>query len=101
MEKEEHGKRLAAAMAAKRYDRSVVATATNRDVRTVTNWTRGKTMPSTAERIVLRKILGDYDNPGDPVEVAVRASQLDEWRQDAVLSFYKRNLHEQRGEKSA
>ena len=98
MDKEEHGKRLAAAMAARRMGRAVIADATNKDVRTVTNWTRGKTMPSDAERHILRRLLGDYDNPGDPVEVAVRSSELHEWRQDAVLSTYKRNLHEQRGE---
>lgn len=95
MNKEDHGKRLAAAMAAKRFGREVVADATDRDVRTVTNWTRGKTMPSEAERIILRSLLGDYDSPGDPVEVAIRGSQLQDWRQDAVVSFYKRNLFEQ------
>lgn len=101
MEKQEHGKRLAAAMAAKRYDRKVIADAVNRDVRTVTNWTSGKTMPSAAERHVLRKLLGDYDNPGDPVEVALAGSELVEWRQDAVRSVYKRHLHEQRAEEIA
>lgn len=101
MDKQEHGKRLAAAMAAKRFDRQVIADATQRDKRTVTNWTSGKTMPSTSERIVLRRLLGDYDNPGDPVEVAIDQSELQDWRKDAVRSFYKRNLYEQRGEVGA
>lgn len=95
MDKHEHGKRLAAAMAAKSYGRQVIADATGREKRTVTNWRSGKTMPSDTERAALRKLLGDYDNPGDQVEVAVHASELNDWRQDAVLSFYKRNLHEQ------
>lgn len=98
MDKQEHGKRLAAAMAARSLDRQAIADATGRGVRTVTNWTSGAHMPSDMERAVLRRLLGDYDNPGDPVEVAVRQSGLHEWRQDAVLSTYKRNLHEQRGE---
>lgn len=85
-------------MAARRLDRQVVADAAGVKPRTVTNWTSGTTMPSATERSALRQLLGDYDNPGDAVEVAVRSSDLHEWRQDAVLSFYKRNLHEQRGE---
>ncbi len=98
MDKQQHGLRLKAAMAARRLSRDVIADATGHKPRTVTNWTSGATMPSEQERIILRKLLGDYDNPGDPVEVAVRQSELHEWRQDAVLSTYKRNLHEQRGE---
>lgn len=100
MDKQEHGRRLAAAMAAKRYGRQVIADVTGRDVRTVTNWTRGKTEPSAAEKILLRRLLGQYDHPGDPVEVAVRSSELVEWRQDSVLSHYKRNLHEQRAQEA-
>lgn len=98
MDKQEHGLRLKAAMASRRYDRQVIADATGVKPRTVTNWTSGVTMPSPAEVAILRRLLGEYDNPGDPVEVAVRSSALSDWRQDAVLSFYKRNLHEQRGE---
>lgn len=98
MDKTEHGLRLKAAMSRRALDRSTVADAAGVKPRTVTNWTSGTTMPSEAERHILRRLLGDYDNPGDPVEVAVRASELHEWRQDAVLSTYKRNLHEQRGE---
>jgi transcriptional regulator with XRE-family HTH domain len=101
MDKAEHGKRLAAAMAARRKGRQEVADVTGRGVRTITNWTAGETMPSDTERAALRRLLGDYDNPGDPVEVAVRSSALMEWRQDAVLSVYKRNLHEQRAEEAS
>lgn len=101
MDKIEHGKRLAAAMASRRMGRETVADATGVDVRTVTNWTSGHTMPSQSTRVDLRILLGDYDTPGDPVEVAVRGSSLVEWRRDAVLSFYKRNLHEQAAEDSA
>lgn len=85
-------------MAAKRYDRQVIADATGVNPRTVTNWTSGATMPSGVEREALRRLLGEYDSQGDPVEVAVRGSELAEWRQDLVLSHYKRNLHEQRAE---
>lgn len=98
MDKAEHGRRLKGAMAAQAKDRQVVADYTGVKVRTVTNWTSGATMPSDTERAALRRLLGAYDDPGDPVEVAVRQSELQEWRQDAVLSTYKRNLHEQRGE---
>lgn len=99
MDKKEHGRLLAQAMATKGMGRQVVADATGVRVRTVTNWTSGATMPSEIERLSLRRLLGDdYDRPGDAVERAVRASSLQEWRKDAVLSFYKRNLHEQDAE---
>lgn len=96
MEKDAHGKALAAAMARRRFGREVIADATGRDVRTVTNWTRGKTMPSLAERELLRQLLGPYDDPGDPVEVAVRSSELTEDRQYDVIGYYKKRLREQR-----
>ena len=98
MDKAEHGRRLKTAMASRGMNREVVADYTEVKVRTVTNWTGGATMPSDKERAALRRLLGPYDDLGDPVEVAVRQSELHEWRQDAVLSTYKRNLHEQRGE---
>lgn len=98
MDKQQHGLRLKAAMAAQGKDRQVVADYTQVKVRTVTNWTSGATMPSDREREALRRLLGRYDDTGDPVEVAVRQSELIDWRQDAVLSTYKRNLYEQRGE---
>lgn len=95
MEKDEHGRRLATAMAARRFERPVVADATGVDVRTVTNWTTGKTLPSLAQRIVLRKLLGEYDAPGDPVEIAIMASELTEDRRYVLVGAYKRMLREQ------
>lgn len=98
MDKAEHGRRLKGAMASQSKGRELVADYAGVKVRTVTNWTSGATMPSDKERAALRRLLGNYDDPGDPVEVAVRQSELHEWRQDAVLSTYKRNLYEQRAE---
>jgi transcriptional regulator with XRE-family HTH domain len=96
MEKEDHGKALAAVMARKGLSRQDVADVAGVNVRTVTNWTTGKTMPSRAERETLRRYLGVYDDTeGDPVERAVRASRLTEDRQYAVLGVYKRELREQ------
>lgn len=71
--------------------------------RTVSNWTSRKhpTMPGHEDRAKLRRVLGNYEAAGgDPVEVAVRRSQLVDWRQDAVMSFYRRNLAEQRAERA-
>jgi transcriptional regulator with XRE-family HTH domain len=96
MEKAEHGRRLRSVMGSRGVDRKVVADATGVNTRTVTNWTTGKTMPSPTEREALRRLFPDYDTPGDPVEVAVRGSELTEDRQDTVLGFYKRHLREQR-----
>lgn len=96
MDKAEHGRRLKAAMAARAVGRETVADVADVKVRTVTNWTSGSTMPSDKERVALRRLLGPYDEPGDPVEVALGQSELVEWRRDAVRSVYKRNLYEQR-----
>jgi acyl-CoA synthetase (NDP forming) len=96
MDQAEHGKRLAAAMAAKQVDRQTVATAVNRGVRTITGWTSGEHMPSETQRVILRRLLGAYDTPGDAVEAAIANSELADWRQDAVRSVYRRNLDEQR-----
>lgn len=98
MDKAEHGRRLKSAMAAARVDRQVAADAAGVKTRTVTNWTSGATMPSEAERMALRDLLGPYDSPGDPVEVALSHSELIDWRQDAVRSEYRRHLQEQRKE---
>lgn len=100
MNKQEHGELLAKAMGERGVGRQEVADRTGVAPRTVTNWTSGATMPSERERAILRQMVGDYERPGDAVERAIRISGLDEWRQDAVLSFYKRNLHEQAGERA-
>lgn len=101
MDKGEHGRRLKAAMARKRMDRQGVADFVGVKPRTITNWTTGTTMPDDADRLALQQLFPGYDDPGDEVEIAVRRSELNEWRQDAVLSTYKKNLHEQRATEAA
>ncbi|HKY57635.1 MAG TPA: hypothetical protein VJL80_06325 [Aeromicrobium sp.] len=95
MEKAEHAARLRAAMAARGADRTTVVDATGVAVRTVTNWTTGKTMPSNTERASLRRLFPGYDEPGDPVEVAIMSSELTEDRKYALVGNYKRMLREQ------
>lgn len=103
MEKAEHAVALREAMARAGHDKRTVADYVNVSLRTVSNWTSRKapTMPSEGDQAKLRQLLGRYDVPGDPVEVAVKGSALVEWRQDAVISTYKRHLYEQRGEERA
>lgn len=98
MDKRMHGQLLKAAMAARGLNRTVVADSTGVRVRTVTNWTSGATMPSEAERVTLRRLLGEYDDPGDAVEVALRRSDLEPWRASALIAEYQRHLHEQQRE---
>lgn len=103
MEKAEHARRLRAAIATSdRWDRQALADYLGRSYRTVSNWvSETKPMlPSDQDRGKLRALFPGYDQLGDPVEVALRQSELHEWRQDAVLSVYKRNLHEQREERA-
>lgn len=95
MNKAEHGQRLRTAMASAGIDRTAIADAILVNVRTVTNWTTGRTMPSERERGALRRLLPGYDDPGDPVEVAILRSKLTEDRQHTVLGLYKRLLREQ------
>lgn len=95
MNKQEHGRRLKAAMGLKGYGREAIADALEVSDRTVTNWTRGATMPTLGQRARIRELLGDYDADGDAVEVAVRSSRLTEDRQYVVLGTYKRQLREQ------
>ena len=100
MDKYEHAALLKRAIDESGLGRQAVADAVQRGVRTVGNWTSeaSPTSPTEREKVILRKILGPYDAAGDRVERAVRQSDLIEWRQDAVLSFYKRQLYEQREE---
>lgn len=95
MDKQEHGRRLKAAMSLHGLGRERIADAAHVTVRTVTNWTSGDTMPSELERSKIREVVGDYDVAGDPVEAAVRSSRLTEDRQYVVLGTYKRQLREQ------
>lgn len=95
MEKAEHGARLRTAMAAAPMERGVVADAVGVNIRTVTNWTTGKTMPSDRERHLLRQLFPGYDAPGDPVEIAIMNSELTEDRRYALVGTYKRLLREQ------
>lgn len=95
MDKQEHGRRLKSAMSLKGLGRDAVADVADVGARTVTNWTRGETMPTEGQRAAIRKLLGDYDVAGDPVEAAVRASRLTEDRQYGVIGYYKRQLREQ------
>lgn len=98
MDKQEHADLLRDAIDQSGIGRQAIADAVRRTYRTVGYWTSrtNPTMPNGEERAILRRLLGPYDDPGDAVERAVRRSNLDDWRRDAVISFYKRNLQEQR-----
>ena len=102
-EKQSHADALRKAIEESDHSREDIALALNRTYRTVGYWTArtNPTMPSGEERATLRKILGHYDSPGDPVEKALRNSELVEWRQADVLTTYKRNLYEQRQAEAA
>lgn len=82
-------------MAAKGIAREGVADYVGVAIRTVTNWTTGKTMPDDSDRAVLRQMFPGYDSPGDPVEVAILHSELTEDRRYSLLGTYKRLLREQ------
>lgn len=95
MDKAEHGRRLRTAMAARGLERKGVSLAVGVNERTVTNWTTGKTLPDDSDRAALRQLFPGYDDPGDPVEVAIMSSGLTEDRRYALVGTYKRLLREQ------
>lgn len=70
--------------------------------KSVSNWERGRNIPRNSMGALSELFGVDIEapaaGPADPVEVALRQSELREWRQDRVLSEYKRNLYEQRTE---
>lgn len=96
MDKAEHGVRLKTAMASRGKGRDDVALFAGVHARTVTNWTSGVTLPSDSQRAALRRLFPGYDDPGDPVEVAIMSStKLTEDRRYALVGTYKRLLREQ------
>ena len=103
MDKAEHARRLRQAIATSdKYDRRDVALAVNKGYRTVSNWVSETKpmMPGDADRAILRRMFPGYDETGDPVEIAVRHSELTEDRQYDVVGYYKRRLREQREERA-
>lgn len=69
--------------------------------RTVGNWENDKGSPRSRLGALEKVLQAPLGPAADPVEQAVRGSELVEWRQDAVLSVYKRNIHEQRVEEAS
>lgn len=94
----EHGRALKGAMSRQGWDRTQIAELTKVKPRTVTNWTSGETMPEPWQLDLLKARLGNYHVEGDPVEAAVRSSELTEDRQYVVLGTYHQQLREQRRE---
>lgn len=96
MDATEHGRLLKTAMARRGMSRDDLASLVEVGVRTVTNWTTGKTMPSDTDRAKLANVFPDYAAAGDPIEVAVMTSEeLTEDRKYVLLGTYKRLLREQ------
>lgn len=102
MEKAEHAAKLRRAMAEQGVSRDAVADYVGVAPRSVTNWTSEKKpmMPGPVERAALRRLLGDYDMEGDPVEVAIERSTLIRWRRDELKAAYQRHLYEQAREEA-
>jgi len=95
MDKIEHGARLRAAMARRGMEREDLRDAVGKNVRTITNWRNGQTMPDDSDRQKLRDLFPGYDDPGDGVEVAILGSELTEDRKYMLIGRYKQLLREQ------
>lgn len=93
------GQRLQAARKRAGYrTQQALGDAVGRSGKQVRNWETDRMEPPYDVLLNLRRLLGDFDQEGDPVERAIRASELDDWRQNRVVSEYQRHLHEQRAE---
>lgn len=93
----EHAAHLRRAMAQAELTNSDLATALGVSTRTIVNWTSRSqpTMPNDRLQANLAKLLPGYADQGDPVEIALRHSDLASWRQAALVAEYQRHLHEQ------
>lgn len=92
----EHAVALRRAMAVAGLNNGDVATALGVSTRTVVNWTSRSdpTMPSEAIQEQLGKLLPGYADLGDPVEVAIRNSELPPHERTALIAEYQRRLYE-------
>jgi transcriptional regulator with XRE-family HTH domain len=68
--------------------------------RTIRNYEIGATSPDVPTLEKLTAVLGDFVTEGDPVETAVRSSELVKWRQDAVISTYEKHRYDQAREEA-
>ena len=99
------GARIRRLREARRWTQEQLADLLEVSTKTVSNWETGRNDPRSSLG-ALREVFGrQFDagdevpvGNGDAVEQAIRASGLREWRQDAVLSTYKRHLYEQQQE---
>lgn len=87
----------------RRWSQQQLADALRVSTKTVSNWERGRNDPRNSLGAIEQLFGVDLSAEpavAEPVEAAVRASELHEWRQDEVLSVYKRNLQQQRAERA-
>lgn len=95
------GQRIRRLREQRRWSQEQLADMLGVNKKSVSNWERGRNDPRNSIG-ALSEIFGvELDGGGevpaaDLVEAALRGSGLDEWRQVAVLSEYKRHLQEQR-----
>lgn len=104
MEIETLGERIRRLRESRRWTQDHMAELLAVSAKTVSNWESGRNSPRNSMG-ALRELFGDAldggapaEETGDAVEVAIKQSELIDWRQDEVRSVYRRNLHEQRGE---
>lgn len=84
----------------RRWSQETLGDLINVTSRTISNWETGKHVPRSSMG-ALEKVFGealDGDQPADPVELAIKASGLADFRQTRVLSAYQEQVYEQQRE---
>ena len=96
------GQRLAAARRVAGYKtQQSLADAIGVSARTIRNYEGDRHRPDAATLAALTKLVGEFaDDPGDPVEVAIRRSELQPHRQSRLIAVYQEQLYEQRREEA-
>lgn len=97
---QEYGRQLRAARRAAGYrTQEELADAIGRSQKMVQHYEAGKHLTPDV-RASLERVLGQFAVTGDPVEVALDRSGLEDWRASDVKTLYKRHWLEQRREET-
>lgn len=105
------GERIKRLREVRRLSQPELAAALGVSTKTVSNWENNRNDPRSSLG-ALREFFGrSFDQGatgedaaaggGDEVEAAIRRSTLVRWRQNAVITEYERQLHEQRREEAS
>lgn len=100
MDDEEYGRRLREARRRAGFKtQEMLGDRIGRSSKMVRNYEAGKHLTPEI-KAALEEVLGEFADEGDPVERAIRHSQLIKWRQDDLVSKYEKHVYDQSREEA-